>query len=549
MALQTKDFAVSGKSGSGRITYTYTLRVTEESVDVVKNTSRVTVQAILQQTYSGTAFSGYRTGVSCELDGQSVFSDYCRRSITGREEHIYYTWEGELPHKDDGTLTVTVSGRLWQTKEATYTPPTLEITEGEWTLTPISRASTVGVSDGYIGSRTTVVITPAAEGCTHTLSYTFGEESGYIGREGNTVEAPERMTDTTVSFLVPDSFYAQIPADPWGECQIRCTTYREDTVLGTRETVFRVTAREELCFPQVQCLAQDINPATLALTGDPAKVVRYMSTLRCTAQAQARAGAEITRRQIGNTQLTEEFLDIPQAETGQILATALDSRGYTGQHLLELPVIPYVLLTVNPQISRPGPTANYGILRLSGSCFWGDFGMAENSLTVRYCACPEGGSYGSWTEAAASIGEDHTYHLELEVPELDYTQSYTLWVQVRDALATVEEHLSLQPGIPVFHWKKDRFYFHVPVEFDSLVSGAYIRSCTVYGQQIRFRLEPGQTVFLFGGSVCGTLSAEGLWWGSEGVTTTVGEDAVLLSFSQPISGEVLLLSTRPVYIE
>jgi len=53
MALQTKDFSVSGKSGSGRITYTYTLRVTEESVDAVKNSSRVTIQAILQQTYSG----------------------------------------------------------------------------------------------------------------------------------------------------------------------------------------------------------------------------------------------------------------------------------------------------------------------------------------------------------------------------------------------------------------------------------------------------------------------------------------------------------------
>jgi len=549
MALQTKDFSVSGKSGSGRITYTYTLRVTEESVDAVKNSSRVTIQAILQQTYSGTAFSGYRTGVSCELDGQSVFSDYCRRSISGKQEHIYYTWEGELPHREDGTLTVTVTGRLWQTKEATYTPPTLEITDGAWTLTPISRASTVGVSDGFIGSRTTLVITPAAEGCSHTLGYTFGEESGYISREGTVSKTPERMTDTAVSFLIPESFYAQIPDAPWGECQILCTTYREETELGSREAVFRVTAREELCSPLVQCTARDVNPATLALTGDPGVLVRYMSTLGCTVDAQGVAGAQIIRRQIGNTLLTEDFLEIPRAESGQILATAQDSRGYTGQHSLELPMIPYVLLTANPQISRPGPTASCGILRLSGSCFYGSFGTAQNSLTVRYRACPEGGVFGEWTQLPTQIREDHTYSLELEVPELDYTKSYTLLVQVSDALDTVQEQLSLQPGIPVFHWKKDRFFFHVPVEFDSLVSGAYIRSYTVYGQQINLQLEPGQTVLLFGGGVCGAVNEAGTWWGSEGVTPLAEEGLLRLTFSQPIGGELLLLSGRPFTIE
>ena len=549
MALQTKDFSVTGKSDSGRITYTYTLRVTEESVDVVKNCSKVTIQAILQQTYSGTAFSGYRTGVSCELDGQSVFSDYCRRSISGTQEHIYYTWEGELPHREDGTLILQITGRLWQTKEATYTPPTLEIKGEELVLTPISRASAVGASDGFIGSRTTVVITPAVEGCSHMLSYTFGEEKGYISRDGGVCSQPVEMTDTTISFLIPESFYAQIPEAPWGECRILCTTYREGTPLGSREAAFRVTAREELCCPEVACIAQDVNPATLALTGDPDVLVRYMSTLRCRMDAQGRAAATILQRYIGNTLLTGEFLDIPQAEGNRITATAVDSRGYTGGHTLELPMIPYVQLTVNPQISRPGPTANYGVLRLSGNCFHGDFGLAENSLTVRVCACPEGGVFGEWTEHSAQIREDHTYTLELEVPELDYSRSYTILVQVRDALAVVEEQLPLQPGIPVFHWKKDRFFFHVPVEFDSLVSGACIRSSTAYGQQIKLHLEPGQTVFLFGGTVCGIVNAAGQWWGSEGVTALAEGECLQLTFYQPVSGELLLLSARPLSIE
>ena len=135
MALQSKDFSVTAKSASGRITYTYILRVTENSVDLVKNSSNVTVEAILKQTYAGVAFSGNRTGVSCTINGETLFSDYCRRTIEGREEHVFYTWQGDLPHGDDGKLTLSVSGRLWQTTPADYTPPTMEIPADSMALT------------------------------------------------------------------------------------------------------------------------------------------------------------------------------------------------------------------------------------------------------------------------------------------------------------------------------------------------------------------------------------------------------------------------------
>ena len=127
MALQTKDFSVTAKSGHGKITYTYILRLTQHAVDPVKNCSQVTVEAILKQTYSGTAFSGYRTGVSCTVDGETLFSDYCRRTIAGREEHVFYTWEGEIPHRHDGSRVLNLGGKLWQTKKAEYTPPTMVI--------------------------------------------------------------------------------------------------------------------------------------------------------------------------------------------------------------------------------------------------------------------------------------------------------------------------------------------------------------------------------------------------------------------------------------
>ena len=127
MALMSKDLSLTAKSEHGKITYTYILRLTQHAVDPVKNCSQVTVEAILKQTYSGTAFSGYRTGVSCTVDGETLFSDYCRRTIAGKEEHVFYTWEGELPHREDGSRVLSLGGKLWQTKKAEYTPPTMVI--------------------------------------------------------------------------------------------------------------------------------------------------------------------------------------------------------------------------------------------------------------------------------------------------------------------------------------------------------------------------------------------------------------------------------------
>ena len=198
MSLQTMDFSVTEKSGHGRITYTYIIRVTENKVDVIKNTSHVTVEAILKQSYSGTAFSGYRTGVSCTVNAETLFSDYCRRTISGKKEHVFYTWQGELPHAPDGTLVLQVEGKLWQTKKADYTPPTMA-PQGEMALTPIARASRVGAADGVIGSRTTVVITPWVPEAAHTIHYQFGEEQGYITADGSI--SPEAALENAAQIL------------------------------------------------------------------------------------------------------------------------------------------------------------------------------------------------------------------------------------------------------------------------------------------------------------------------------------------------------------
>lgn len=551
MALQVKDFSLTAKSGHGKITYTYTIRVTEESTDPVKNCSSVKVEAILKQTYSGTAFSGYRTGVSCDINGQNLFSDYCRRTIAGREEHVFYAWNGEMPHEADGKLTLHITGKLWQTKAADYTPPTMQIPEGVMELTPIPRASQVGAADTAIGGRCTLVITPADPSFTHTLGYAFGKQTGYICQDGSVSTVPVMLTGTTVSFLIPESFYAQILDKPAENCTVTCTTYSGETPIGVSESVFRISTEADRCAPTGSCSAVDSEVKTLALTGNEHVLIRYMSRLQVTLEARGRYGASITGKRVNGIQLEGDVLEIPNVESAVVSAIAEDSRGHQTVFEKTLEMIPYVLLTNNASVARTSPTDGQARLVFSGNCYRGSLGTAENNLVLRYRLCPEFGQYGDWQELTAQSDEDHTYRLEVLLSDLDYTKSYTLQTQAADALDTAETVLTVMPGVPVYHWKKDRFYFHVPVECDSSIGGAYIRTHTLFGDSLMLTMEPGQTVLLAGanGAVCGIAGSGGSWWGSDSVAAQADGEQVRLTVSPGCAGELLLISARPVYVK
>ena len=129
MALKSKDFSVTKKSSGGGIGYTYILRVTENSVNATENTSNITVQAILKQDYTGQAFSSWTTYYNCTINGTQVFAASGKKSLSGTSEHVYHTWSGDIKHNDDGKLSISVGGSLWQSDPASYSPPTLTIAE------------------------------------------------------------------------------------------------------------------------------------------------------------------------------------------------------------------------------------------------------------------------------------------------------------------------------------------------------------------------------------------------------------------------------------
>ena len=465
MALKTKDFSVTGTSSSGGITYTYILRVTENSINKTKNTSNVTVEAILKQTYSGTAFSSWSTGVSCTINGKEVFSDYRQRQLSGTGEHVYYTWTGDFTHNADGKLSLSVTGKLWQADPENYSPPTMVVPAGTMTLTTIARASSIGAADANIESHTTVVITRQDKSFTHSLAYKFEKLSGFIKADGTISSAEEKFSETTVSFGIPTSFYQQIPNDLYGTCTLTLTTYSGSTAIGTTTTTFRATADKSLCKPTLTSAVVDVNETTKALTGSENTLVRFFSTAKCSSTASGKNGATIQSLTI-NGKAAEKETTLENTETGKYVFRVVDSRGYATEKTVTKTLIPYVNLTCNLTAKRKEETSSEAVLTISGNCWNGDFGVTSNILTGYYRVV------GSrWRTFTVTPNSNHTYSVSVDLTDLDYTESYTVDVLVEDALSVVIQQTTVKKGAPVFDWGADYFNFNVPVHFKSGATG------------------------------------------------------------------------------
>lgn len=325
-------------------------------------------------------------------------------------------------------------------------------------LTNIPRASKVTATDANIGAVSTVSVLRRVPAYTHSIAFRFGDLSGYLSADGSVSAAEVKLTGTNIPFLLPESFYHQIPASSTGECRLTVKTYSGNQQIGDpQSTNFTVTAAKSLCQPQVWGSVEDVNAQTIALTGNANILVRYVSNALCRIGATARNGATIVSRQIaGQKTETDERL-LAAVETGNISFHCTDSRGYSSSVDVEKTLVPYIHLTANITARRTDPTSGKAVLELTGNWFNGRFGAEENNLSAAYTV--NGG-------APVSIHltvDGNTYKASVNLSGLDYLRSHSIRVTVSDRLQTVDKSATVGKGIPVFDWDEDDFQFHVPV--------------------------------------------------------------------------------------
>lgn len=95
-------------------------------------------------------------------------------------------------------------------------------------------------------------------------------------------------------------------------------------------------------------------------------------------------------------------------------------------------------------------------LKVSGNYWNGNFGAAENTLTVQYRYKVQDGTYSSWA-AATPTKSGNTYSADISISGLNYLNTYVFQVRAIDKLATVNSNEQTRKTTPVFDWSKDDF--------------------------------------------------------------------------------------------
>ena len=449
MVLQTKTFTKAGDKGYG-----LKLVLTENSTSVTANTSSVSYSFSITRGSTG-FYASQPFSWNITIGGQTIAISGFRFQISTSDpaEQLIKSGTVTVAHNSDGkkTLSFSVSTPDASGISPTYGPAAMSMT-GEWALTTIPRASTVTAGDANIGSVTTIKISRASSAFTHTLTYAFGSLSGTIAT---------KTGDTTLSWTVPTSFYAQIPKAKSGKCTITCQTFSGSTLIGTTTASFQAQVPGASA-PAVTGTVADTNTVTKSLTGNSQVMVRYFSNALCTISAQGKNSATITGKKIGETVVTGTTRTISGIEVNGVTFSATDSRGFTTRVSKTFSLVPYVKLTANGTVKRDTPTGSTGKLTLQGNYFNASFGAQSNTLTVQYRLQPEDEAYGDWKMITVTL-DGNTYRAAVSLTELDYRKAYGVQVQATDKLMTTTADLTLLPGTPVFDWGKNDFRFHVPV--------------------------------------------------------------------------------------
>lgn len=370
-----------------------------------------------------------------------------------------------VTHNSDGSLTVPV-----YFKTGVYASAYHKDYGGTFVLDKIERASTVSCTDADIGTAPTITIKTESSALRHTLRYSFGSLSGTI---------VEKTSATSYSsWVLPASFYNELPNEKTGTATIYCDTYSGDAKVGTKSCTFTVTASSNTSGPTIPTiLIIDTNDASYKLTGNRDILIRYYSTASVAVYAEAKNGATIVSKTTtnGGVTITGDSCEFPNVESGYFSFSATDSRGYTttvGRDLVAAgKFVDYVKLTCTLEDSKPDINGNITI-SCSGNYFNGSFGATDNSLTVQYRYKALGGTFGNWVNMTITK-QGNSYTASVDISGLDYKKAYVFETQAKDALMTVNDTSRAVKSLPLFHWGENDFVFEAPVQFNGGITGDF----------------------------------------------------------------------------
>lgn len=450
MALQTKTFNVVSN------TFTLLLTLTENSTNIASNTSSLSYKLELISTTKD--FYSFNVGASFSIDNRVIANrdraSSPQISLPVRSRVTLLSGSTTVAHDNQGNKTIAIKYSLDMAKTS-YTPGSLNDSDS-MALTDIPRGATLSNAPNFNDEENPKVeFNNPAE-----VQVQLG-----IFKDSTTALANYRnVPDSPYTFNLTEQERKALRSVDKTKNTAQVRFYIKSTV-GGKDFITYLTRTLTIKNPAplLDPTVEDVNPATLELTGDKNKMVRYHSNAGVTIGAQAVKEATLARTSVdcSGKSLTSDGT-ILGVESGSFLFTALDSRGNVTSKEVSKSLVAYVKPTA--YIGEGSPDGN-GVyeLQVSGSCFAGSFGVADNELNLEYHYKALGSAvWGSW--GSMEINTQGTqYTATTTVTGLNYKVKYEFQVRITDKLGQYLSEIKVVTSLPGFDWGEDDFNFNIPV--------------------------------------------------------------------------------------
>ena len=416
-----------------------TLSVTETSYSIVDNTSQVRI--LWTSTQSGNSWNGYtRTAYYYySINGGSETSKSVSYTLPKNSTVTIVDTTLTVAHNSDGSGTIKV--RTWMDTDISY-----GVVEDSktLTLTTIPRASTLSVSDGTLGTKTTPTADRKSSSFTHTLIWECGSYSGTIATKSSA---------TSWNFT-PELKLASVA--PYGQkvyCTYTLSTYNGSTLVGTDSKSVWFT------------IPSSVKPScTLSLSDSKGYASTYggyiqgESQLSVTINATQAYGSPISRYSAsanGVTYSTRTFTTsvLKTVGTNTISATVIDGRERPGSASSNITVLAY---------SRPQIT-NLKVRRCNADGTENDRGgygkisfhcaiTPLSNKNTRACSLRYRQSGATtWTNAPAITLSAYNQDCNPPVIQMSDAHSYEIQINLTDAFETTSAVTSISTGYCLYH--------------------------------------------------------------------------------------------------
>jgi hypothetical protein len=235
--------------------------------------------------------------------------------------------------------------------------------------------------------------------------------------------------------------------------------------------------------PTLTPIVRDVNPVTLAVTGDEYKVILSRSNCYFETGAAAHKEATIASQLVTNgTEAVKNQANgiIEAIESNIFTFNATDSRGINADTAtVEINALPYVPLTCNQTVEMEliNEDNTEAVVTISGNYFNGSFGIVENTLKLEIRRSMDNArGLSEWVDITPLVPDisDNKYTLTFNVSNLKGGIAYDFQCRATDKLGTVETPIYTAILTPIFDWSETDFNFNVPVNIngDLTISGS-----------------------------------------------------------------------------